>query len=267
MKLEKKIAYGDCCSSQFVAEKLFSGRVLLGRMCSFPVWKVPHLNRWTIVSACWVCVAFVWVCVCVYVWVYGAVSWWKPSADAYIRAAALIKGQQAVLLSLWEQHRFLLPLWQQDKVPFQLEKYLATYLPTAIPGFYFSCHLIRNPCYFYGALSYHPVRGVHMQTPLLTAASDCCIIMCVRMCMYRYINMVLPAVSLFICVFIPWKGRTEHSCDLLGGEMEGRGCNFPPTHTFCMRKFALLCMFVLMSFCLDVSCLRPEHSYARAAYT
>lgn len=107
--------------------------------------------------------------VCMCVWVYGAVSWWKPSADAYIRAPALIKGQQAVLLSLWEQHRFLLLLWQQDKVPFQLEKYLATYLPTAILGFYFSCHLIRNPCYFYSVLSYHRVPGMHMlmRTPLL----------------------------------------------------------------------------------------------------
>lgn len=98
------------------------------------------------------------MCVCV----YGAGSWWKPRAEAYIRAPALIKGQQAVLLSFWEQHRFLLLLWQQDKVPFQLEKYLATYLPTAILGFYFSCHLIRNPCYFYSVLSYHRVLGVHM---------------------------------------------------------------------------------------------------------
>lgn len=55
----------------------------------------------------------------------------------------------------------LLP-WQLDKVPFQLEKYLATYLPTAILAFYFSCHLIRSPCYFYSEPPYHRVPAAHV---------------------------------------------------------------------------------------------------------
>lgn len=62
--------------------------------------------------------------------------------------------------SIWEKLSFLLLLWQQDKVFFQLEKYLATHLPTAILAF--SCHLIRNPCYFYSLLSCHRVLGMHI---------------------------------------------------------------------------------------------------------
>lgn len=91
---------------------------------------------------------------CVYVCLFmclGPGFWWKPRAEAYIRALVLIKGQQALFLSVWEHHWFLLPLWQQDKVPFQLEKYLNAYLPTAILGFYCLWLLIRNSCYFHTA--------------------------------------------------------------------------------------------------------------------
>lgn len=103
-------------------------------------------------------------------------------------------------------------------MPFQLEKYLATYLPTAIPGFYFSCHLIRNPCYFYCVLSCSPVLGVHMQTLLFTAASECTIL-CLSVCVCIFLFFSLQ--FLFLSASFFHKGKTAHSCDLVWEGREG----------------------------------------------
>lgn len=122
------------------------------------------------------------VCVCLFRCL-GAVSWWKPWAEAYIRAPALIKGQQAVFHSFWEQHWFLLPLWQQDKVPFQLEKYLATYLPTVILGSLFFMpfdeeSLLFLHCAFcpgYAHVNVHPFTSHHTTSPFTPMAPLCCV--------------------------------------------------------------------------------------------
>lgn len=65
----------------------------------------------------------------------------KAQCKHIYQSSNINKKHQAVLPSLREQQCFLLLLWQQDKVPFQLEQYLATYLPTPA----FLCHLSRNP--------------------------------------------------------------------------------------------------------------------------
>lgn len=94
------------------------------------------------------CHWLVWIVVCVGLRCCVLMKAWCTCVQAVERS------------SLWGKLSFLLLLWQQDKVFFQLEKYLATHLPTAILAF--SCHLFRTPCYFYSLLSCHRVLGMHI---------------------------------------------------------------------------------------------------------
>lgn len=192
-------------------------------------------------------VSFSNACLCVCV--YGAGSWWKPRAEAYIRAPALIKGQQAVLLSFWEQHRFLLLLWQQDKVPFQLEKYLATYLPTAILGFYFSCHLIRNSCYFTVCflIIMFRVLPMLMFTPLVHCNA---------------VNCNNSGFTVFWCLFLYFA-----FCRCKAAYSYVHRSGFGSASAFCMRGFMLLCVWVdvillapVIHFCLTQTCMHTVYT-------
>lgn len=173
--------------------------------------------------------------------IYVCVLWWcslmKAQCKHIYQSSNINKKHQAVLPSVWEQQCFLLLLWQQDKVPFQLEQYLATYRPK--PAFFFSAIWAEILVVM---VHHHQIHSMHilMQTQPLHLDTKWWKKMWLFLCIFSHFGLAFMKVRLhkIMLRFVGGKGG--------GGEKER-------VFAFCMRSFMLLSAFGLMSFLLRLS--------------